>query len=59
MKAMYKFGDNFILTAGVENILDIRYRPYSSGIVAPGRNFIVGIKMFSNISDALFRTYGG
>lgn len=44
MKAMYKFGDNFILTAGVENILDIRYRPYSSGIVAPGRNFIVGIK---------------
>jgi hemoglobin/transferrin/lactoferrin receptor protein len=26
--------------AGVENITDLRYRPYSSGIVAPGRNFI-------------------
>ncbi|RIW12788.1 TonB-dependent receptor [Algoriphagus lacus] len=30
--------------AGIENIGDIRYRPYSSGIVAPGRNFTFGIK---------------
>jgi len=28
---------------GAENILDYRYRPYSSGIVAPGRNFIFTI----------------
>ncbi len=30
---------------GVENILDHRYRPYSSGIVAPGRNFFLSIKV--------------
>ncbi|MFT7154314.1 MAG: hemoglobin/transferrin/lactoferrin receptor protein, partial [Alteromonas macleodii] len=29
---------------GVENISDQRYRPYSSGIVAPGRNFILSLK---------------
>ncbi len=31
------------INIGVENILDHRYRPYSSGIVAPGRNFIFTI----------------
>lgn len=39
-KAMYKF-DNFNLNIGLENITDQRYRPYSSGIVASGRNFII------------------
>ncbi len=29
---------------GVENMLDNRYRPYSSGLVAPGRNFIIGLR---------------
>lgn len=33
------------LNGGVENILDHRYRPYSSGIVAPGRNFFFSIKV--------------
>ncbi|KOY88260.1 TonB-dependent receptor [bacterium 336/3] len=40
LKAMYKF-DNFNLNIGLENITDQRYRPYSSGIVAAGRNFII------------------
>jgi len=31
------------MTAGVENILDVRYRPYSSGITAPGRNVFVSL----------------
>ncbi len=31
------------ISASVENISDQRYRPYSSGITAPGRNFILGI----------------
>lgn len=31
------------LNTGMENILDHRYRPYSSGIVAPGRNIIVSL----------------
>ena len=32
------------LFAGLENIFDIHYRPYSSGISAPGRNFIFSAK---------------
>jgi hemoglobin/transferrin/lactoferrin receptor protein len=38
-KAQYKLYDKLILNAGVENITDVRYRPYSSGISAPGRNY--------------------
>lgn len=34
-----------IINLGLENILDNRYRPYSSGIVAPGRNLIVGLRV--------------
>jgi len=33
----------FDVSAGLENITDQRYRPYSSGMVAGGRNFIIGI----------------
>jgi hemoglobin/transferrin/lactoferrin receptor protein len=29
---------------GMENLTDVRYRPYSSGIVAPGRNIIVALR---------------
>lgn len=43
-KGIYQFSENLSLTAGIENILDKRYRPYSSGIAAPGRNFIVSVK---------------
>lgn len=32
------------LTGGVENIANIRYRPYGSGISAPGRNFILAVR---------------
>ena len=43
-KSMYKLSDAFILTAGLENITDQRYRPYSSGLVAPGKNFVMALK---------------
>lgn len=43
-KAMYSFAKNFSVSAGLENITDQRYRPYSSGIVAPGRNFIISLR---------------
>lgn len=43
-KAMYKITDHFTVNAGLENITDQRYRPYSSGIVAPGRNFIISLR---------------
>ena len=43
LNTQYKITKTFTLKAGVENIFDHRYRPYSSGIVAPGRNFIFSI----------------
>jgi hemoglobin/transferrin/lactoferrin receptor protein len=33
------------ITAGVENIADLMYRPYASGINAPGRNFISSLRV--------------
>jgi len=35
----------FSIKLGIENILNHRYRPYSSGIVAPGRNFIFSLNV--------------
>lgn len=43
-KALYKLSPQLNVTAGIENITDQRYRPYSSGIVAPGRNFLISLK---------------
>lgn len=43
-KSMYKITDMFSVSAGVENITDQRYRPYSSGISAPGRNFFIALR---------------
>lgn len=37
----YALTDDLRLNAVLENITDQRYRPYSSGIAAPGRNLIV------------------
>lgn len=44
LKTSYRWNEHFILFAGIENMLDHRYRPYSSGIVAPGRNFFFSLK---------------
>ena len=44
-KALVHFEKNFTITAGLENLTDKRYRPYSSGIVAPGRNFILSVRL--------------
>jgi hemoglobin/transferrin/lactoferrin receptor protein len=43
-KGSYAFNEKLLLTFGVENIVNYRYRPYSSGISAPGRNFIVAFR---------------
>lgn len=40
LKMQYRASRNLFLNAGLENITDRRYRPYASGISAPGRNFI-------------------
>jgi hemoglobin/transferrin/lactoferrin receptor protein len=44
-KVTFNIGNRLDLTTGVENILDLRYRPYSSGIAAPGRNFIFSARI--------------
>ena len=44
LKTSYKWKTHFIIFAGIENMLDHRYRPYSSGIVSPGRNFTISLK---------------
>ncbi len=44
LKSQYSFKRPVTLSFGIENILNTRYRPYSSGITAPGRNFIIGFQ---------------
>jgi len=41
---MYQFTNHFTVSAGIENITDERYRPYSSGLVAAGRNIVISFK---------------
>ena len=43
-KLAYELSDNFRVTGGIENIFDIHYRPSTSGISAPGRNFILALR---------------
>jgi len=44
LKSSYKANSFLSISGGVENMLDTHYRPYSSGISAPGRNFIIGVR---------------
>lgn len=43
-KANYQLTDKIAINAGLENITDRRYRPYSSGISGAGRNFIMSLR---------------
>jgi len=43
-KSSIKIIEELNLDIGIENILNNRYRSYSSGIAAPGRNFIIAIR---------------
>jgi hemoglobin/transferrin/lactoferrin receptor protein len=43
-KSSFDISRTISIDAGVENILNHRYRPYSSGIVSPGLNFIVAVR---------------
>jgi hemoglobin/transferrin/lactoferrin receptor protein len=33
------------INLGIENILDKRYRPYSSRLTAPGRNIVLAVQV--------------
>ena len=43
-RSQYQINKSTTITASLENITDQRYRPYSSGIAAAGRNFILALK---------------
>ena len=40
----YKISNHWLATASLENITDQRYRTYSSGLAAAGRNFILALQ---------------
>lgn len=42
--ALYDITPNVQISGGIENLADKRYRPYSSGITAPGRNLIFAVR---------------
>ncbi|MDD2985360.1 TonB-dependent receptor [Flavobacterium sp.] len=44
LKSMYALTEKLSLSAGVENLTDQRYRPYSSGISGAGRNFVLSLR---------------
>ena len=44
LRTLYHLNDNTTITASLENITDQRYKTYSSGIAAAGRNFILALK---------------
>jgi hemoglobin/transferrin/lactoferrin receptor protein len=45
LMASYEIKDIIIFNFGIDNILNKHYRTYSSGISAPGRNFVIGIRV--------------
>ena len=44
LRGNYQFNEIIGINVALENILDQHYRTYSSGISAPGRNFILSVK---------------
>lgn len=43
-RLQYQVNEAIMLTSSLENITDERYKTYSSGIAAPGRNLILSLK---------------
>ena len=44
LKILYQIGKAFSVAGDIENLTDQRYRPYSSGMVASGLNYIIGVR---------------
>ena len=44
MSAMYRVSDNFTVQMALENMLDQHYKTFSSGLSAPGRNFVLTLR---------------
>lgn len=46
LKSTYPLTEVLTVSAGLENITDQRYRPYSAGVSAPGRNFVISLSAY-------------
>ncbi|MEI6577571.1 MAG: TonB-dependent receptor [Bacteroidota bacterium] len=44
LRCSYDLRKNLIIQAGLDNLMDIQYRTFSSGINAPGRNFMLTLR---------------
>jgi hemoglobin/transferrin/lactoferrin receptor protein len=44
LKTSYEISPSMTINLGLENLTDQRYRPYSSGIAAAGRNLVVSLR---------------
>lgn len=44
LSAALKLSESFTIQAALENMLDVHYRPFASGISGPGRNFIFTLR---------------
>jgi hemoglobin/transferrin/lactoferrin receptor protein len=45
LRLQYQLNKNLLIQGACENILDANYRVFASGISAPGRNFIVAVRV--------------
>ncbi len=44
LQGTWRLSPKLDLELGVDNVMDLYYRPFSSGIAAPGRNVVVGMR---------------
>jgi len=44
INAQYRFSDSITLSGGIDNLFDVHYRPFSSGLSAPGRHVVFAIR---------------
>lgn len=44
LKASQKLTETLMVSGGLENLTDQRYRPYSSGMAGAGRNFVISLR---------------
>jgi len=44
IQSTYEVSKNIVLRIGMENLMNIKYRPYSSGIAAPGRSVFIALR---------------
>ena len=44
LNAQYRLNDSIVISGGLDNILDVHYRPFASGLSAPGRHVVLSVR---------------